>query len=173
MAFGVLLFLINVFYSARKRVPAGDDPWDGRTLEWSIASPPPHYNFEKIPNVEHRDDFWFRKHPELIAEYYHDEHEGELRAPSGAQFDDDVEDEHHDEHASDHHGDDDHGHGIHLPDMSYYPFILALGLTIVGAGLMTIIPVIIIGVVILLWGLIGWSMEPVNDPVPEGASHGH
>ena len=84
-----------------------------------------------------------------------------------------MEDEHHDEHASDHHGDDDHGHGIHLPDMSYYPFILALGLTIVGAGLMTIIPVIIVGVVILLWGLIGWSMEPVNDPAPEGASHGH
>ncbi|MXZ03698.1 MAG: cytochrome c oxidase subunit I, partial [Chloroflexi bacterium] len=120
MAFGVLLFLINVFYSARKRVPAGGDPWDGRTLEWSIASPPPHYNFEKIPNVEHRDDWWFTKHPELIAEYYHDEHEGELRAPSGAQFDDDVEDEHHDEHASDHLVDDDHGQGFHLSDMSYY-----------------------------------------------------
>ncbi len=86
-----------------------------------------------------------------------------------------MEDEHRDEpaHASDHHGDDDHGHGIHLPDMSYYPFILAIGLTIIGAGLMTIIPVIIVGVVILLWGLIGWSMEPVNDPAPEGASHGH
>ena len=172
MAFGVLFFLINVFYSARKRVPAGDDPWDGRTLEWSIASPPPHYNFEKIPNVEHRDDWWFTKHPELIAEYYHDEHDGELSAPSGAQFDDD-DDLAEDEHAEEHHAEDDHGHGIHLPDMSYYPFILALGLTIVGAGLMTYIPVIIVGVVILLWGLIGWSMEPVNDPEPEGASHGH
>ena len=91
MAFGVLLFIINVIYSARKRVPAGDDPWDGRTLEWSISSPPPHYNFEKIPNVEHRDDWWFTKHPELIAEYYHDEHAGELKAPSGAQFDDVVD----------------------------------------------------------------------------------
>ena len=172
MAFSVLLFIINVIYSARKRVPAGDDPWDGRTLEWSMSSPPPHYNFEKIPNVEHRDDFWFRKHPELIAEYYHDEHSGELRAPSGAQFDDD-DDSAEDEHANQHHDEDDHGHDIHLPDMSYYPFILAVGLTIIGAGLMTYIPVIIVGVVILLWGLIGWSMEPVNDPAPEGASHGH
>ena len=172
MAFSVLLFIINVIYSARKRVPAGDDPWDGRTLEWSMSSPPPHYNFENIPNVEHRDDFWFRKHPELIAEYYHDEHSGELRAPSGAQFDDD-DDSAEDEHANQHHDEDDHGHDIHLPDMSYYPFILALGLTIIGAGLMTYIPVIIVGVVILLWGLIGWSMEPVNDPAPEGASHGH
>ena len=38
---------------------------------------------------------------------------------------------------------------------------------------MTYIPVIIVGVVILLWGLLGWSMEPVNDPVPEGEAHGH
>ncbi len=175
MAFGVLLFIINVFYSARKRVPAGDDPWDGRTLEWSISSPPPHYNFEKIPTVEHRDDFWFRKHPELIAEYYHDEHDGKLTAPSGAQFDDDDDygsDSHHAEaHAESEHDDDDNGHDIHLPDMSYYPFILAAGITVAMIGLMTIIPVIAIGVVILLWGLLGWSMEPVNDPAPEGASH--
>ena len=174
MAFSVLLFLINVFYSARKRVPAGDDPWDGRTLEWSISSPPPHYNFAKIPTVEHRDDYWFRKHPELIAEYYHDEHAGELKAPSGAQFDDVEDDDYQSEaHAEDEHGEDDHGHGIHLPDMSYYPFILAVGLTIVGAGLMTYIPVIAIGVVVLVWGLLGWSMEPVNDPEPEGSAHGH
>ena len=169
MAFSVLLFIINVFYSARKRVPAGNDPWDGRTLEWSITSPPPHYNFEKIPNVEHRDDFWFTKHPELIAEYYHDEHAGELTAPSGAQFDD-ADDEHHDDHAEVHHAAADHGHGdIHLPDMSYYPLILAVGLTIVAAGLMTYIPVIVIGAIVLVWGLLGWAYEPVNDPDPESS----
>ncbi len=170
MAFGVLLFIINVFYSARKRVPAGNDPWDGRTLEWSIASPPPHYNFEKIPTVEHRDDFWFQKHPELIAEYYHDEHAGELTAPSGAQFDDAEDDDYHDEHADAHHGDDDHGHGdIHMPDMSYYPFILSLGLLIAAAGLMTHFAVIIVGAIILIWGLLGWSYEPVNDPEPHSS----
>ncbi len=175
MAFSVLLFIINVFYSAKKRVPAGDDPWDGRTLEWSISSPPPHYNFEKIPNVQHRDDFWFQKHPELIAEYYHDEHAGELTAPSGAQFDDDMAedvDEHAEVHADEHHGDDEHGDGgIHLPDMSYYPIVLAAGFTIVGAGLMTIVPVIVIGAIVLFWGLLGWAFEPVNDPEPN--AHGH
>ncbi len=172
MAFSVLLFIINVFYSARKGVPAGNDPWDGRTLEWSITSPPPHYNFEKIPNVEHRDDYWFTKHPELIAEYYHDEHAGELTAPSGAQFDDndDADDDHGDDHAELHHDADDYGHGdIHLPDMSYYPLILAAGLTIVAAGLMTYIPVIVIGAIVLLWGLLGWAYEPVNDPDPESS----
>ncbi len=175
MALSVLLFIINVFYSAKKRVPAGDDPWDGRTLEWSITSPPPHYNFEKIPNVQHRDDFWFQKHPELIAEYYHDEHAGELTVPSGAQFDDDMAedvDEHAEAHADEHHGDDEHGHGgIHLPDMSYYPIVLAAGFTIVGAGLMTIVPVIVIGAIVLFWGLLGWAFEPVNDPEPN--AHGH
>ena len=172
MAFSVLLFMINVVISARRNERAGDDPWDGRTLEWSISSPPPHYNFAVIPQVEHRDDFWFTKHPELIAEYYHDESDGELHAPSGAQFDDedDFDDDaygHHDEGHDDH--GDDHG-GIHLPDMSYYPFILAGGLTIIAAGLMTEIWIIVIGALVLVWGLLGWSMEPVNDPV-EGAEH--
>ncbi|TCS54467.1 cytochrome o ubiquinol oxidase subunit 1 [Primorskyibacter sedentarius] len=37
-------------------VPVGD-PWNGRTLEWSTSSPPPHYNFAVPPTVEDRDDF--------------------------------------------------------------------------------------------------------------------
>ena len=43
---GVLVFLINVFVSLRRRVPAGDDPWLGHTLEWVTTSPPPPLNFE-------------------------------------------------------------------------------------------------------------------------------
>ena len=43
---------------------AGDDPWDGRSLEWSIPSPPPEYNFAEIPEVEARDDCWHRKYTE-------------------------------------------------------------------------------------------------------------
>ena len=183
MAASVLLFMINVVVSARQRKLAGDDPWDGRTLEWSISSPPPHYNFAEIPTVQHRDDFWFKKHPELVAEYYeHDEHDETRAVPSGAQVDDEV-DEHvaEDHHAgSDHggYGDDDHGHGIHLPDMSYYPFILALGITIIAALMLVVqgwrfVPTMLVlapGIVILLWGLLGWSFEPVNDP---DESHAH
>lgn len=37
------------------------DPWNGRTLEWSIASPPPVYNFAVLPHVEHHDSFWMQK----------------------------------------------------------------------------------------------------------------
>ncbi|MBV9334696.1 MAG: cbb3-type cytochrome c oxidase subunit I [Solirubrobacterales bacterium] len=46
IALGVLVFLINVWTSLRRRVPAGNDPWFGHTLEWATTSPPPPLNFE-------------------------------------------------------------------------------------------------------------------------------
>ena len=41
---------------------AGSDPWDARTLEWSVSSPPPEYNYVHLPQVEALDDFWYRKY---------------------------------------------------------------------------------------------------------------
>ncbi len=41
------------------------DPWDGRTLEWSIPSPAPFYNFAITPNVDSRDPFWETKQKRL------------------------------------------------------------------------------------------------------------
>ncbi len=46
IALGVLLFLFNVWTSLRRRVPAGNDPWLGHSLEWFTTSPPPPLNFE-------------------------------------------------------------------------------------------------------------------------------
>ena len=46
IALGVLVFLVNVWTSLRRRVPAGNDPWLGHTLEWATTSPPPPLNFE-------------------------------------------------------------------------------------------------------------------------------
>lgn len=52
--------VIQLWVSVREReslaVPLGD-PWNGRTLEWATSSPPPHYNFAVLPQVEDRDDF--------------------------------------------------------------------------------------------------------------------
>jgi cytochrome c oxidase subunit 1 len=47
IALGVLVFLVNVVVSLRRRVLAGDDPWLGQTLEWATSSPPPRFNFER------------------------------------------------------------------------------------------------------------------------------
>ncbi len=59
-----LLFLANLVVSYFKGTRAGNDPWDAWTLEWSVSSPPPAYNFAVIPTVESRRPLWDRKHPE-------------------------------------------------------------------------------------------------------------
>jgi cytochrome c oxidase subunit I len=63
IAVSVLVFIYNLWVS-RKTEHVGDDPWDARTLEWSIPSPPPEYNFAEIPVVTARDDFWHQKYTE-------------------------------------------------------------------------------------------------------------
>src|SRR6516164_3040977 len=58
------IFVYNIFASLRHGRPAGDDPWDAWTLEWSTTSPPPSYNFEVIPTVHSRRPVWDLKHPD-------------------------------------------------------------------------------------------------------------
>ncbi|MCM3269860.1 cytochrome c oxidase subunit I [Paenibacillus elgii] len=61
MGIGTIVFLINCFSSLRKPITAPADPWDGRTLEWTIPSPPPEYNFKQTPLVRGYDAFWKEK----------------------------------------------------------------------------------------------------------------
>lgn len=51
IAFSVLIFMINVIWSWRRGEPAGNDPWEGNTLEWASSSPPAPYNFERVPPI--------------------------------------------------------------------------------------------------------------------------
>ena len=58
------IFVYNLVASYFKGKPAGDNPWDAWTLEWSTTSPPPPYNFETPPTVHSRRPLWDLKHPD-------------------------------------------------------------------------------------------------------------
>ena len=142
---GFLVVLDNIGRHWRNGEAAPADPWDARTLEWSIPSPPPEYNFEEIPVVRSLDDWWATKqggaHKEVPAS-----------GGSGGE-----------------------GHGIHLPQPSYWPLVTAIGLFIAAYGVVfndLIIPwaLAAIGLVIGFVGVYAWSLEPVNDP-EEDSTH--
>jgi len=137
---GFLVFIYNMVISWKNGDKAPSDPWDGRTLEWSIPSPPPEYNFKEIPVVRSLDDWWATKqgspHKEVPV--------------SGGSGEED-------------------GHDIHLPQPSYWPFVVAIGILIAGYGVVfnqLIVPWALasIGTFIGFVGVYAWSLEPVNDP---------
>jgi len=51
LAIGILTTLANVVISLKRGKTAGNDPWQGNTLEWFTTSPPPENNFDVIPRV--------------------------------------------------------------------------------------------------------------------------
>jgi cytochrome c oxidase subunit 1 len=60
IAVSMLVFLFNVIRSYRVGARASGDPWGSPTLEWATASPPPAYNFARIPIVASREPLWER-----------------------------------------------------------------------------------------------------------------
>jgi cytochrome c oxidase subunit 1 len=141
----MVIFAINIVVSHRKwkkagRPNPGPDPWDARGLEWSIPSPVPVHNFDYVPVIHAQDDFWHRKYGE-------DERGRAVRIAA-------TEDVAQKGDATD----------VHLPSPSFYPLILALGLPIIGYGLIFNHLIAIPGVVLVLFGLFGWGFEPADDP---------
>ena len=152
-----LIFLYNALRSLRKGPPAPNDPWDGRTLEWSIPSPPPVHNFDEIPTVHGRDPFWEQK-------YGPEDHGAPVPVGGASGTEGMVEAAHGSETE---HG----GHAIHLPGLSYYPIIVGIGLTIAGFGVVfhdgATWALTVGGLAVATLAVYAWSFEPASEPEPE------
>jgi cytochrome c oxidase subunit I len=142
---GALVFVYNIWRS-RKGPQAPPDPWDGRTLEWSIPSPPPEHNFDYQPIVESLDDWWHKKYRETEDGQLVKEHDGNEIAQKGTRTD------------------------VHLPSPSYWPLVLALALPIMAFGVIYNRWLIPVGAVIAIGAIYAWFIEPPYDPA---AAHGH
>jgi|CXWL01.1.fsa_nt_gi cytochrome c oxidase subunit 1 len=146
LGLGIFTYFAVLVWSLFKGQKCGNDPWDGRTLEWSIPSPPPEHNFDSIPSVHARDAWWYEKH-----------HRDEIAQEKAALI-----------RAEASHG------GIHMPDQSWYPIIAAFGLLIGAYNMAQLhhpvvmfgnqvlashLPLGILGGVILLAACYLWSLE--------------
>ncbi len=146
IALSVLMFIVNAIVSHQRGKVAGDDPWDGRTIEWQTTSPPPEYNFAEIPQIEARDDFWHRK--------YVEDDEGTLVAlPSGGADTAATRAEAQSQPK------------IHMPSPSFYPLVAALGIVPLGYAAVFhhftyAFALLAAGALILAFGVYAWAIEP-------------
>jgi len=86
---GIIFQVAQLVVSVRRRDELRDatgDPWNGRSLEWSIPSPPPSFNFAVLPEVEGEEAYWGvkrRQHEALGDEPEYAEIEMPRNSPTG------------------------------------------------------------------------------------------
>jgi cytochrome c oxidase subunit 1 len=157
MGASIVLFVYNALTSLRHGPHAPADPWDGATLEWTISSPPPVYNFAELPVVTGRDPFWIQKYG-AHGETAHGPLDADEHGPGEGE-----------------HGDEEEHH-IHLPSPSLIPFIVALGLFAMFLGAIfharagspldftSGVVLAVVGILIIFVGVYAWVLEPVDAP---------
>ncbi len=151
IATSVLIFAINFIRSKRNGTIAEIDPWDARTIEWSLPLPVPAYNFAETPTITKLDDFWHRKYGE------DDEGRAVPRPDLAEYLARLVEDGRNPKEV------------IHLPAPSYFPFLVGVGIFFLAYGLAylaagTGLPLLVTGALIMIGSFVGWSVEPLEEP---------
>jgi len=140
IAVSLLFFIYNVIKTTRSGRVASPDPWDGRTLEWSIPSPPPVYNFARVPHVQDRDDLWLQK--------YGDGHGGAPRPKAAPVTAAEIA-------------------AIHMPPSSFWPILLGLAMAMMISGLLISMYQVIVGGLLTLFFMYKFAMEyhrPADGP---------
>ncbi|MDB4884910.1 MAG: cytochrome c oxidase, subunit [Gemmatimonadetes bacterium] len=182
LAVGLLIFVWNFFRSYSTGEIAGIVPWGAPTLEWSIPSPPPEYNFARIPKVTSRLPLWDLTAPRLTREVPHTE-AGDKRLdvdvaskhtatghpnPTANAPRQGVEAGMHIERAT---GRTARELGIPMPNPTIKPLICALGMTIMFTGLLFIhvnrmplaLATMIGGALLMTLSLYAWVLTPLED----------
>ena len=147
-ALGVVVFVVNFFWSWIFGEEAGPNPWDAPTLEWATPSPPPAYNFERIPIVGSRHPLWEDRLPEGSGRTILDGPELDRgrdtfgTSPLDAQPDE----------------------ILRMPEDTPWPFILAISILALCYGLLFSLGWLeIVGVVAVFVSIVGWLL-PSNEP---------
>ena len=134
MALGFLVFMYNLWQTRNSR-RVSHDPWDAPGVEWTISSPPPPYNFAEIPQILGRDHYWIVKENAEAA--------GTPITGPEAPVD---------------------PSSIHMPSPSYWPLFTAIGVALIGGGLLSHYALSFVRGIITMVGTIAWANEPPSAP---------
>jgi len=153
LGLGVLVFLVDWVCSYWKRDPAGENPWNADSLEWSISSPPPVYSFFAIPEVASRHPNWDANGAHSLSDPWAELREqlrGEPHHWRGTLVTDAT---------------DARPQAIQqLPGPTYVPFFAAVGTAVSAVGvLFQIYIVAIVGVIAVLSSTIQWATTRRRD----------
>jgi cytochrome c oxidase subunit I len=124
--------MYNIWVSWRKGAIASSNPWGAATLEWTIPSPPPDYNFAELPVVTSRYPLWNMKQGEKLVHETTTEEEAGRVVPTSKEL------------------------GIVMPNPSIMPLLCSIGIIAMFAGLMFLHTSFALGMSIMLLGTVGW-----------------
>ena len=131
---GFALFFGNLLRSLRFGPKAEDNPWNASTLEWATSSPPPQYNFLRIPSVASRDPLWEESGPAQLYSLRDDRRE----TLSTSILDAEPQQR------------------LALPGPSIWPFLLAVAVGILFIGTIISLWAVPIGFVLATIAVVGW-----------------
>ena len=146
LVIGTTFLVVNLIKSWRNGERASSNPWGAATLEWTIPSPPPEYNFAELPQVKSRYPLWNLKGGDKLVHETTYEEEKHLRVPTATEL------------------------GIVLPNPSIWPLLTAAGMLCMFSGLLfmdssvkTAIAIMLTGALWWVGSLYKWLMTPLED----------